>query len=390
MNVSEYCGRCYGADMAGNESAQDRTEPATEKRLADARRKGDVARSRELNTFAMLVAAIVGLVIFGDTAVYSYQRLTAAHWQISRTDIFDNHATVELLSNVFVATLFIITPFMILMFISTLIGPLLMGGWNFSSQSLKFDVKKLNPWTGFKRMLSIQGLAELLKALVKVILIGGIAVMAFVGRLDEYLLLGELPLGAALRKSFVIFFEISLLMISAMAVITFIDVAYQRWNHGRKLKMTKQEVREEMKETNGNPEVKQRIRSLQQSVAGRRMLLDVPGADVVIVNPTHYSVALKYQEGTSAPVVIAKGVDHLALRIREIAQHSDVEIFSAPPLARALYKNVDIGGTIPTELYVAVAKILAYVLQLKEATQAQRYQLVKPENIEVPENLLDI
>ena len=376
--------------MAGNESAQDRTEPATEKRLADARRKGDVARSRELNTFAMLVAAIVGLVIFGDTAVYSYQRLTAAHWQISRTDIFDNHATVELLSNVFVATLFIITPFMILMFISTLIGPLLMGGWNFSSQSLKFDVKKLNPWTGFKRMLSIQGLAELLKALVKVILIGGIAVMAFVGRLDEYLLLGELPLGVALRKSFVIFFEISLLMISAMAVITLIDVAYQRWNHGRKLKMTKQEVREEMKETNGNPEVKQRIRSLQQSVAGRRMLLDVPGADVVIVNPTHYSVALKYQEGTSAPVVIAKGVDHLALRIREIAQHSDVEIFSAPPLARALYKNVDIGGTIPTELYVAVAKILAYVLQLKEATQAQRYQLVKPENIEVPENLLDI
>ena len=376
--------------MAGNESAQDRTEPATEKRLADARKKGDVARSRELNTFAMLVAAIVGLVIFGDTAVYSYQRLTAAHWQISRTDIFDNHATVELLSNVFVATLFIITPFMILMFISTLIGPLLMGGWNFSSQSLKFDVKKLNPWTGFKRMLSIQGLAELLKALVKVILIGGIAVMAFVGRLDEYLLLGELPLGVALRKSFVIFFEISLLMISAMAVITLIDVAYQRWNHGRKLKMTKQEVREEMKETNGNPEVKQRIRSLQQSVAGRRMLLDVPGADVVIVNPTHYSVALKYQEGTSAPVVIAKGVDHLALRIREIAQHSDVEIFSAPPLARALYKNVDVGGTIPTELYVAVAKILAYVLQLKEATQAQRYQLVKPENIEVPENLLDI
>ena len=376
--------------MAGNESAQDRTEPATEKRLADARKKGDVGRSRELNTFAMLVAAIVGLVIFGDTAVYSYQRLTAAHWQISRTDIFDNHATVELLSNVFVATLFIITPFMILMFISTLIGPLLMGGWNFSSQSLKFDVKKLNPWTGFKRMLSIQGLAELLKALVKVILIGGIAVMAFVGRLDEYLLLGELPLGVALRKSFVIFFEISLLMISAMAVITLIDVAYQRWNHGRKLKMTKQEVREEMKETNGNPEVKQRIRSLQQSVAGRRMLLDVPGADVVIVNPTHYSVALKYQEGTSAPVVIAKGVDHLALRIREIAQHSDVEIFSAPPLARALYKNVDVGGTIPTELYVAVAKILAYVLQLKEATQAQRYQLVKPENIEVPENLLDI
>ena len=376
--------------MAGNESAQDRTEPATEKRLADARRKGDVARSRELNTFAMLVAAIVGLVIFGDTAVYSYQRLTAAHWQISRADIFDNHATVELLSNLFFATVFIITPFMILMFVSTLIGPLVMGGWNFSSESLKFDVKKLNPWTGLKRILSVQGLAELLKALVKVILIGGIAVMAFVGRLDEYLLLGELPLGVALRKSFVIFFEISLLMISAMAVITLIDVAYQRWNHGRKLKMTKQEVREEMKETNGNPEVKQRIRSLQQSVAGRRMLLDVPDADVIIVNPTHYSVALKYQEGTSAPVVVAKGVDHLALRIREIAQHSDVEIFSAPPLARALYKNVDVGGAIPTELYVAVAKILAYVLQVKEATQAQRHQLVRPENFEVPDNLLDI
>ena len=154
--------------------------------------------------------------------------------------------------------------------------------------------------------------------------------------------------------------------------------------------MTKQEVREEMKETNGNPEVKQRIRSLQQSVAGRRMLLDVPDADVIIVNPTHYSVALKYQEGTSAPVVVAKGVDHLALRIREIAQHSDVEIFSAPPLARALYKNVDVGGAIPTELYVAVAKILAYVLQVKEATQAQRHQLVRPENFEVPDNLLDI
>lgn len=375
--------------MAGNESAQDRTEPATEKRLAEARRKGDVPRSRELNTFAMLVAAIAGLVIFGDTAVYSYQRLTADHWQISRADIFDTYAIVDLFSNVFVTTLFIVMPFLILMFVSTFVGPLLMGGWNFSSQSLKFDVKKLNPLTGLKRMLSVQGLAELLKALIKVILIGGIAVIAFIGRLDEYLLLGELPLAIALQRSFVIFFEISLLMVSAMAVITLIDVVYQRWNHARKLKMTKQEVRDELKETNGNPEVKQRIRSLQQSVAGRRMLLDVPGADVIIVNPTHFSVALKYQEGASAPVVIAKGVDHLALRIREIARHSNVEIFSAPPLARALYKNVEVGGTIPTELYVAVAKILAYVLQVKEATQAQRVQMVKPDDIEVPKALLD-
>jgi len=188
---------------------------------------------------------------------------------------------------------------------------------------------------------------------------------------------------------FGIIFVIILVLVMSLSIVAVVDVPYQRWSYAKKLRMTFQEVREENKEQNGNPEVKAKVRQMQQANANRKMLLDVPDADVIIVNPTHFSVALRYDDNLVAPVVVAKGVDHMALKIREIAKHNKVEIFSAPPLARALYRHSDIGETIPSELYLAVAQILAYVLQVKEASFSDRRRLIRPGNLPVPRSLQD-
>jgi len=177
-----------------------------------------------------------------------------------------------------------------------------------------------------------------------------------------------------------------LVLVLSLSLVAVVDVPYQQWSYAKKLKMTFQEVREENKEQVGNPEVKSRIRQMQQANANRKMLLDVPSADVIIVNPTHFSVALRYDDDLVAPVVVAKGVDHMALKIREIARHNKVTIFSAPPLARALYNHSDIGETIPSELYLAVAQVLAYVLQVKESTSDNRRSLIPPTNLPVPKS----
>lgn len=375
--------------MAEQDTGAERTEEATPKRIAEARKKGDVARSRELSTVLMLLASLIGFAMLGSGGVRAYKQMARSQWQIDREHLFNDQALLNGIWVPFVEALWIAAPFLALMFVAVFVGPLSMGGWVFSTSSLKIDLKKLDPLAGIKRMLGVQSLAELLKSVLKVVILAWISVLMFGLYIDDYLRLASLPLTEAVNSMFGIIFMIILVLVMSLSIVAVVDIPYQRWSYAKKLRMTFQEVREENKETNGNPEVKAKVRQLQQASANRKMLLDVPDADVIITNPTHFSVALRYDDNLVAPVVVAKGVDHMALKIREIAKHNKVEIFSAPPLARALYRHSDIGETIPSELYLAVAQILAYVLQVKEASFSERRRLIRPDNLPVPKSLQD-
>ena len=376
--------------MAGQpDSGQDRTEDASPKRLADARKKGDVPRSKELNTVLMLLASLIGFAILGSGGVNAYKDMAGKQWQIERDRLFSDEAVLNGLYTPFVEALWISGPFLILMFLAVFIGPLCMGGWVFAASSLKVDPSKLNPLAGLKKMVGVQSLAELLKALLKVILLGSLSVLLFKAHVDDYLSIGRLPLEAAVAKSFLIIFSIVLVLVLSLSLVALVDVPYQKWQYAKKLRMTMQEVRDENKEQSGNPELKGKVRQMQYAMANNRMLADVPDADVIIVNPTHFSVALKYSEDSVAPVVVAKGVDHMALKIREVGKESRVSIFSAPPLARALYRHSEVGETIPSELYLAVAQVLAYVLQVKNMKFSDQRRLVPPTDLPVPKSMRD-
>ena len=375
--------------MADQDSGAERTQEATPKRIEDARKKGDVPRSKELNTVLMLLASLIGFAFLGSTGVNAYKQLATHQWHIERAHLFTDQALLNGLLIPFTEALWISAPFLLLMLLAVFIGPLCMGGWVFSTSSLKVDLKKVSPLAGLKRMFGVQTMAELFKSILKVLVLGVLSVLMFKMNIDNYLSLGALPLTEAVNSMFGIIFVIILVLVMSLSVVVLVDVPYQQWSHAKKLRMTFQEVKEENKESTGNPEVKARVRQMQHSNANRKMLQDVPDADVIIVNPTHYSVALRYGDDLVAPVVVAKGADLIALKIREIGKHHNVVIFEAPPLARALFRNSDVGETIPSELYLAVAQILAYVLQVKEASFADRRRLIPPTNLSVPISLSD-
>ncbi|MBX2836135.1 MAG: flagellar biosynthesis protein FlhB [Gammaproteobacteria bacterium] len=375
--------------MAEQGQGQERTQAPTEKRRADARKKGDVARSKELNTAVTMFAATIGLLVFGSGGVEAYKRFTIAQFSTGRDRLLSDVVVLNSFAEAIIGAFYIIGPFLGLMFFISLCTPMIMGGWVWSPSSIKFDLKKLNPLSGLKRILGAQGLIELFKALLKVVLLGFVSIVLFKSQLQDYLALGKTNVSLAINATFYLLFTMLLSLVVVLMVVAAIDSPIQLMRHTKKLRMTVQEIKEETKESNGSPEIKQKVRSLQHSIASRRMLLDVPKADVIIVNPTHYSVALQYEDGAEAPKVLAMGVDHMALRIREIGIAANVEIFSAPKLARAIYRHAQVGETIPSELYVAVAQILAYVFQLKNGTQQSNRDLVAPSEIFVPESMRD-
>ncbi|MFN3965118.1 flagellar biosynthesis protein FlhB [Silanimonas lenta] len=351
--------------MAESESGQEKTELPTPKRLEDARRKGDNPRSPELATAAVFSGAVLGLMLFGDwmaghaLAWMKNSLARAGEGRGMGQDLVDRGLLS--LGELMLA----IAPLMAMCLLFALVAPAVLGV-RFSAEAMAPKPERLSPLQGVKRLFGMQALGELVKSLFRVLLLGGIGTAYFLLYEDRLLALSQLPVAAAAAQGFGLILGLLLAMGLGLGLLAAADVPFQFWNWKRRLKMTRQELREELKETDGNPEVKGQIRRLQQQVANRRMMEAVPTADVVVVNPTHYAVALKYDGNRHrAPVVVAKGIDEVALNIRKVAEAHRVAIVSAPPLARVLHAQGELGREIPVALYQAVAQVLSYVYQLK-------------------------
>lgn len=353
--------------MAENDSSQERTEQPTEKRLREAREKGQVARSKELSTLAVTLGGSAALLISGGILLDMFVRVMKACFDLERGAMFDPRSMSELLVGAGYSALEALVPFLIFLFIASIIGPLGMGGVIFSWQALAPKASRLNPLEGIKRMFSAKALVELIKALAKFGVVLAVALLVMNSQLAELMGLPHEPMLPAMLHS-VKMVGWSLVALSAsLILIAAVDVPFQLWDHSEKLKMTKQEIRDEYKDTEGKPEVKSKIRQLQREMAERRMMAEVPKADVVITNPTHFSVALKYDpEQGGAPRLIAKGADFLAFKIREVASEHEVIILPSPELARAVYYSTELDQEIPAGLYLAVAQVLAYIYQLRQ------------------------
>jgi len=351
-----------------SENGQEKTEQPTPKKLADAKKKGQVPRSKELNSMTTMVFGSMGLLFMGSYMLTHITSVMEQGFTLSRAEMFDHSAIFDRFSSAIATAFTGILPFLILMIVTAIFTPLLLGGWSFSFDSLVFKGDRINPLKGIKRIFSSNGLMELVKAIAKFLVVSVFAVAYLWMHSEELLSLGMQPLSVALSHGAYLLGMSFFVVSTALIFISAIDVPYQLWDHSQKLKMTLQEVRDEMKDTEGKPEVKSKVRQLQQEMAQRRMMEAVPEADVIITNPTHYAVALKYKhEQMAAPVVVAMGKDLIALKIREIATENEIEIFEAPPLARALYANSQIDQEIPGHLFFAVAQVLAFVFQLRDA-----------------------
>jgi flagellar biosynthesis protein FlhB len=380
--------------MADNDTPQtDRTEQPSSKRLDDARREGQVPRSRELSMMAVTLggAAVlwVGQPYFSD----GMQTLLSGGLQLSRATLLDPASMAELLgSSVFVG-LKVLAPLFLACLIASVAGSVALGGFSFSFEALMPKFEKLNPVTGLTRLFGWNGLAELAKSLAKFLLVAAVTYFLIRYLARDFLALGTLSLRSALSHSAWLA-ALSLICLSAtLVLIAAADAPFQYWQHLRQLKMTKQESKDEQKETEGRPEVRSRLRQLQRAIAQRRMMADVPKADLIAVNPTHYAVALRYDAAKmKAPRVVAKGADMVAFNIRRVGEAHNVPIFEHPQFTRALYYTSEIGEEVSPRLYVAVAQVLTYIYQLTGRTVAGAKRPAgpaKPANLKKPEIAID-
>lgn len=354
--------------MAEDQQLQERTEQATPKRLRDAREKGQVARSRELSAALVMSCGAAALVFLPGPLVGGM--LDIMRGGLSRPGHMSLEAGLlpRALAEAVTAAVWALAPYLVILLAVAVLSPLLMGGWAFSLKPLVPKLDKLSPAKGLKRVFGPRGLVELLKAFAKAALVTGAAIALLIHWAPELMSLGATSVAEAVARTARLAGMALFLLSLSLLLIAAVDVPFQLWQHAKQLRMTRQEVREELKDTEGRPEVKSRLRSLQQETARRRMMQDVPTADVVVTNPTHYAVALRYDEhAMRAPVVVAKGVDEVAARIRHIASEHRVTLCEAPPLARALYGSTDIGAEIPPRLYVAVAQVLTWVYRVRVA-----------------------
>jgi flagellar biosynthetic protein FlhB len=357
--------------MAEGEDAQEKTESATPKRLEDARRKGQIPRSRDLSAAAVTMSAAAALYMMGDQISGKLYLLMQRSFSITREQALDHEQMIPALSSAAVDGLKICAPVLGIICLAAVLAPLALGGWSFSTEALMPQFNRLNPLEGMKRMFSMRAVMELIKTLAKFGIVGLVAVAVLWNDASTLLNLGQEPLNEGISHTIMLSGKALIAITAGLLIIAGIDVPYQLWTYAKQLKMSRQEIREEYKESEGSPEVKGRIRQLQQQFARQRMMQDVPKADVIVTNPTHFAVALRYDEKRMrAPIVVAKGADLIAARIREVAAENNVPIFEAPPLARVLYRNVDIGGEVPSTVYQAVAQVLTYVFQLRVAKRS--------------------
>ena len=368
------------------DSDQEKTEEPTGKRLEDARKRGQVPRSREFNTFAMLMASAALLLILGKQMGNSLLRIMRTEFQASREVIFDPASPILHLKQALTDGVIVIAPFLAVMVIVAVLAPLSLSGWVFTWDAITPKLEKLNPLKGIARMFALHGLIELLKAVLKVVLIGLVTFVLAKHYLGELTGLNSEPLEQSVGHALDIVGYFFLVLCASLIVVAMIDVPYQLYEHSKNLKMTLQEIKDEMKEAEGSPEVKARQRKAQMSMAQSRMMTEVPKADVIITNPTHFAVALKYDpNGGGAPKLTAKGADLIAAQIRSVAASAKIPFVQAPPLARALYYSTELEREIPQGLYLAVAQVLAYVYHLKTARENHWDEPLPPANIKVPE-----
>jgi flagellar biosynthetic protein FlhB len=368
-----------------DDSDAEKTEPASERRLEQAREEGDVPRSREITTFTVLMAAGLSIWVWGARIIAELNRVLVSGLSLTREQVFEPDVLFNRILSDVVQVMLICLPIGVVLMLVALASPLLIGGWLMSTKALVPNFGRMNPMNGIGNMFSKNSLVELFKALAKSLIVGVMAWMVVLNYKDQVIALALEPLQLGIGHTGHLLLMCFLTLVGGLAIIAMIDGPYQIWHYADKLKMTRQEVIQEAKEADGNPQIKARIRQLQREMAKKRMMAAVPTADVVVTNPTHYAVALKYSEGRmGAPQVVAKGADEVAAKIRELAKENNVPLLEAPPLARALFKHTEIGDEIPQALYTAVAEVLAYVFQLRmfKANGGVRPEL--PKEIDVP------
>ncbi|WP_444994686.1 flagellar biosynthesis protein FlhB [Aliikangiella sp. IMCC44359] len=371
--------------MADNQAGE-RSEQATPKREKEAREKGQVARSRELTTAMLLIAASAAMYSFSNPIGSGFAAIAKQAFSPSRQHFFSEKYMLAALGELLLEVMLSVAPFFLVLFAIALFSSLLTGGLSFSAKAFSPQANRMSLGKGFKRMFGMHALVELLKALAKVSVIFLVGYFVIVQIFPELIALGNDSVTAGVGHAMDLVSRSFFLVSLSLLLIALIDVPYQIWNHAKQLKMTKQEVKDEYKETEGKPEVKGKIRQLQREMAQRRMMDAIPDADVVVTNPEHYSVAIKYDAmRSSAPIVVAKGADVIAMQIRKVAIANDVPILPMPPLARAIFHTTEIEQEVPQGLYLAVAQVLAYVFQMNSFAQGKNAKPKPLGNIPIPD-----
>ncbi len=370
------------------ESDLEKTESASPRRIEKAREEGDVPRSKDLATCTILLGGGLAFLMMGGNLIRELKMMVSGGLTLSREEVFDMSLLLERNISRIYEVIIAFSPIALMLMVIALASPLLIGGWLFSTKALEPKFGKLNPLNGLKNMVSVRALVELIKAVGKTLLVGIVAWMVVGTQIDGIMSLGLQPAKIGAEHMGEIILVTFLATVGALVIIAAIDAPYQMWHYANKLKMTKEEVRQEHKDSEGNPEIKAKIRQQQREMARKRMMAEVPKADVVVTNPTRYAVALQYKEGSmGAPVVVAKGMGIIAARIRELAEEHNVPMLEAPPLARALYSHADLEKEIPQALYTAVAEVLAYIYQLRAFRRLGGKRPTKPKKIDVPAHL---
>lgn len=362
------------------EQGGERTEDPSPRRLQEARERGQVPRSRELTTFAAMIAGSVALAATSSESAAKMSQLVRRFMSIDAHQLEDTQSMFTALREASVLALSALLPIFGALVAIVVLAGIAIGGWNFSPAALTPDFTRMSPLSGFKRLFGLRGASELGKALLKLGMVGGVATGIVASLFPQVLALGHMSASSAIGRGAGLMSTAFVWLCASLALVAAVDVPLQLFQFKRALRMTRQELRDEAKESDGRPETKQRIRQIQQAIARRRMMHKVPTADVVIVNPTHFAVALKYDpENMRAPRVLAKGVDLIAQNIRRIAEEHRVPVFESPKLARALYRSADLNQEIPAGLYLAVAQVLSYVFRIRTLNPTLAARLARPE-----------
>jgi flagellar biosynthetic protein FlhB len=370
------------------DSDLEKTEEATPKRLEKAREEGQVARSLELTTFSVLLVAAAGLLFMGADMIDKLMRIMKVGMQMERDLAFQTDLMLNRLYELAFEGLISIAPMLFLLLVVAFFAPMLLSGWMFSTKALMPKFDRINPFKGLGRIFSVNSLVELVKAILKTVVIGSVAALVIWHNKEAVMALLTVSIDSGISRTGEFLAMSFLLIVGAMMLVVVIDVPYKIWEHAKQQRMTKEDIRKENKDSEGDPFVKARIRGLQREAARRRMMSEIPKADVIVTNPTHYAVALRYQSNSMrAPKVVAKGVHLLAARIREIAEAHRIPILEAPPLARALYHHAELESEIPEKLYTAVAEVLAYVFQLRRYNEYGGAAPKPPVDVPVPAEL---